>query len=201
MVRRDEQIHYSAGFLFFNFLLTITRCGRHVESWWKHPRELGASNSLGRIPGCAYISCSYAQISISRTILSESPSSPISVKDLHSFCINLLHLLIIWLLISSILRYKLHLGFCWVLSIFTSTVFPYDVILRCYLKGSSFSLKISLSLPRPSFHERFGWLVAWSVHTIALLLIFCFLLIFVLLILVCFVLFLVFVISLSLLLM
>ena len=36
---------------------------------------------------------------------------------LYSFCANLLHSLIMWLIVSSLLLHSLHLLFCWVLSI------------------------------------------------------------------------------------
>ena len=36
---------------------------------------------------------------------------------LYSFCANLLHSLIMWLMVSSLLPHSLHLQFCWVLSI------------------------------------------------------------------------------------
>ena len=40
-----------------------------------------------------------------------------SCLDLYSFCANLLHSLIMWLIVSSLSPHSLHLLFCWVLSI------------------------------------------------------------------------------------
>ena len=62
-----------------------------------------------------------------------------------SFWANLLHLLIIWLIVSSHSRNNLHQLFCCVLSIFFDILIPYGVVLSCYRKRFSFSLKASFS--------------------------------------------------------
>ena len=63
---------------------------------------------------------------------------------LYSFCANLLHLLIMWLIISS------HLPFCCILSILT-LISPYGIVLHYYQKRFHFFLEISLSKPCSSF--------------------------------------------------
>ena len=51
---------------------------------------------------------------------------------LYSFCANLLHSLIMWLMVSSLSPHSLHLLFCWVLSI-SDIYLWYDWFLRCFL--------------------------------------------------------------------
>ena len=66
---------------------------------------------LGQVLGCAYTICSYGQISQWITLPTQS------CLVLYSFCANLLHSLIMWLIVSSLPPYSLHLLFCCVLSI------------------------------------------------------------------------------------
>ena len=66
-------------FQFFFFLLSLglvvrLRFGDPFVS--QNPREFCASHSLGRIPGCAYTTCSYGQISVSCIIPCGSPFPP-----------------------------------------------------------------------------------------------------------------------------
>ena len=63
--------------------------------------------------GHPYSICSYRQIHISEWITYPTQSSLVS----YSFCANLLHSLIMWLIVSSLSPHNLHLLFCCILSI------------------------------------------------------------------------------------
>ena len=65
-------------FYFFDYLLVWLRLGDPFV--FQNPREICASHSPGRIPGCAYTTGSLGQISISFTIPSGSLSLPSRVQ-------------------------------------------------------------------------------------------------------------------------
>ena len=77
--------------------------------------EFYASYFPGRIPGCAYTFCSNSWISFSCIIPNWHPLPPSSV---YSFCANLLHLLTMGLIVSSLTPHDQRLQFCCVLLIF-----------------------------------------------------------------------------------
>ena len=67
------KVHHSAGsFLFSLSQVVWSRLGDPFES--QNPREVCAFRSPGRIPGCAYTTCSCGQIKTSCTIPNGSPS-------------------------------------------------------------------------------------------------------------------------------
>ena len=75
----------------------------------KSLREFCAFHSPGRVLVCAYIICSYGQISIPYTIPSGSPFPPSRVESYTFFCGSLLYSLIMGLIISSLSPNYLHL--------------------------------------------------------------------------------------------
>ena len=79
----------------------------------QNARGVCVSHSPGHMLGCAYTICSYGQMSISCTI----PSGSLICLLLYSFCANLLHSLIMWLIVSSLSPHNLHMLFCCILSI------------------------------------------------------------------------------------
>ena len=103
-------------------------------------KEVYASHSLGKILDCAYIS-SYGQTSISCSILNGSPCP----HSRDSFCANLLHSLIMWLIVSSLSPHNLHLLFYGILSILALIWFVLMAFLCCYSKRFSFFHKVSFS--------------------------------------------------------
>ena len=108
MVSRDSK---STICKFSFFLLIIIKSGLLTEIRWsvcmsKSHRTLCVS-FLGQVLGCAYTICSYGQISIFCTFPSRSPCPP-SRLVLYSFCANLLHSLIMWLIVSSLSPHSLH---------------------------------------------------------------------------------------------
>ena len=107
-------------------LVVWPKLGNSLSS--QNPREFSAFHSLGQILGCAYIICSYGQISISCTTPTTSPPC----RVFNSFCFNLLFVhLIINRFVSfitsptfTILLYRVHFYF--------NIVSPYGVNLCCY---------------------------------------------------------------------
>ena len=120
-------------FLFF-FLLIIIRSGLLAEMRWsvcmsKSHRSLCVSFSRTGAGLCIYHLFVWSNLNflhISQWITLPTQSCLV----LYSFCANLLHSLIMWLMVSSLSPHRLHLLFCWVLSI---------LALIYYLLLSSFS--------------------------------------------------------------
>ena len=109
-------------FLFcFVFLSIIMRSGLRAEIRWsvcmlKSHRSLWVSFSRTGAGLCIYhllvwSSLNFLHISQWITLPTQS------CLALYSFCANLLHPLIMWLMVSSLSPHSLHLIFCWVLSI------------------------------------------------------------------------------------
>ena len=127
VVSRDSIVDYLASSLFFFFffiflLLIIIRSGLLVEIRWsvcmsKSYRSLCVLFSRTGAGLCIYhlLVCSKLNfLHISQWITLPTQSYLV----LYSFCANLLHSLIMWLMVSSLSLHNLHLLFCCVLSIF-----------------------------------------------------------------------------------
>ena len=123
VVSRDRKVDNFADFLFFFFLLIIIRSGLLVEIRWsvcisKSHRSLYLSFSRTGAELCIYHLLAWSNLNflhISHWITLPTQSC----LALYSFCANLLHSLITWLMVSSLSPYSLHLLFCYVLSILT----------------------------------------------------------------------------------
>ena len=110
-------------FLLLLLLLIIIRSGRLAEIRWsvcisKSQRSLCVSFFRTDSGLCVYHSFLFSSF----TFLHISYRITVPTKSclvLYSFCANLLHSLIIWLMVSSLSRHNLHLLFCCVLSILT----------------------------------------------------------------------------------
>ena len=124
MVSRDSKIHNFANslFFFFFFLLIITiRSGLLVEiklsvCMSKSHRSLCVSFSRIGAGLCLYhllVRSNFNFLHISQWITLPTQSCLV----LYSFCANLLHSLIMWLIVSFLSLHSLHLLFCCVLSI------------------------------------------------------------------------------------
>ena len=119
MVCRDSKVDNFEDFFFF--LLIIIRSGLRAEIRWsvcisKSHRSLCVSFSWTGAGLCIYhllawSNLNFLHISQWTTMLTQS------CLALYSFCANLLHLLIMWLMVSSLSPHSLHLLFCCVLSI------------------------------------------------------------------------------------
>ena len=104
------------------FLLIITRSGLLAGIRWsvcmlKSHRGLRVSFSRTGAGFCRYhlfVWSNWHFLHISQWITLPTQSC----LALYSFCANLLHSLIMWLIVSSLSPYSLHLLFCWFLSIF-----------------------------------------------------------------------------------
>ena len=87
----DGKVHYSASAPLCWLLLSLVVWLRSGDpSVSQNPREVCASHSLGQILGSGCTIFSYGQIQT--FCMTQSP------RDLNSFCANLLHSLIIWLI-------------------------------------------------------------------------------------------------------
>ena len=121
MVSWDSKVDNFVNSLFF--LLIIIRSGLLAEIWWsvcmsKSHRSLCVSFSWTGAGLCIYHLLIWSNLNflhISQCITLPTQSCLV----LYSFCANLLHSLIMWLMVSSLSLHNIHLLFCWVLSILT----------------------------------------------------------------------------------
>ena len=105
----------------FSFFLIIIKSGFLAEISWsvcipKSHRSLCVSFSRTVAGLCIYhlfVWSNFSFLHISQWITLPTQSCLV----LYSFCANLLHSLIMWLMVSSLSPHSLHLLFCWVLSI------------------------------------------------------------------------------------
>ena len=108
-------------FFFFFFLVIIIRSGLRAEIRWsicisKSHRFLWVSFSRTGAGLCIYHLLAWSNLDFLR--ISQWINWPTSsCLALYSFCVNLLHSLIMWLMVSSPLPNSLYLLFCCVLSI------------------------------------------------------------------------------------
>ena len=119
MVSRDSKVDNFANSLFL--LLIIIRSDLLVEIWWslcmpKSHKSLWMSFSRTGAGLCIYHLFVWSNLNflhISKWITLPTQSC----LALYSFCANLMHSLIMWLIVSSLSPHGLHLLFCWILSI------------------------------------------------------------------------------------
>ena len=120
MVSRDSIVDNFASSLFF-FLLIIIMYGLLAEIRWsvcmsKSHRNLGVLFSRTGVGLCIY----HLFVWVNLNFLHNSQWIILPIQSclvLYSFCANLLHLLIMWLTVSSLSPHSLNLLFCYVLSI------------------------------------------------------------------------------------
>ena len=106
----------------------------------QNPKEVGAPYSPGWILGCAYISCSYGQISISCTILRRSPCPPSRVF-FYPFSFALIcciRFLLDWSF--RLYHYIIYMLFCCVISILALTKLILMVLFCAAIRRDSVSL-------------------------------------------------------------
>ena len=120
VVIRDSKVDNFAGFLLF-LLLIIIRSGLLAEIRWyvcmsKFHWSLCVSFSWTDAGLCTYHLLVWSDLNF--LLISQWITLPTqSCLALYSFCDNLLHSLIMWLMVSSLSQHNLHLLFCCVLSI------------------------------------------------------------------------------------
>ena len=137
--------------LFFFFLLIIIKSGRLAAIRWsvcmsKSHRSLCVSFSRTGAGLCIYhlfvwLNLNFWYITQGITLSTQS------CLVLYSFCANLLHSLIMWLMVSSLSPHSLHLLFCWVLSILALIWLALTVLSCAAIRRGSVSL---LKFPFPS---------------------------------------------------
>ena len=116
VVSRNSKVCYLGGSLFIFFLF----CFGHLAKirWPVCISKVCVCLSAGRILICANTICSYGQIKIlAQFPVDQAPPTQLC-QDLDSFCANLLHLLIIWLIVSPLSQHNLHWLFCCPLFLF-----------------------------------------------------------------------------------
>ena len=142
VVRRDSKVDNFTNFLFF--LLIIMRSGLLAGIKWsvcmlKSHRSLCESFSSTGTGLCIY----YLFVWLNWNFLHISQWTTLPIQSclaLYSFCANLLHSLIMWLIVSSLSPHSLHLLFCCVLSIF-ALIWLILMVLSCAaIRRESFSL-------------------------------------------------------------
>ena len=126
-----SKVHNFASCL---FLLIIIRSGRLAEvrrSVYKSKSQVSLCVSFSKTASglCRYLLFVWSNsnfLHISQWFTFPTQSTLV----LYSFCANLLHSLIMWLIVSSLSTHNLHLLFCWVLSILALII----IIIIIYLK-------------------------------------------------------------------
>ena len=155
----------------FSFLLTIARSGHLAKFRWcicllKSQRIFCISFCKRDSGLCIYHLFIWSNLNFLH-------NSQLSLV-LYSFCTNLQHLLIMWLIVSSLSPHNLHLLFCCILSILALTKFLW----RCFVmlsEGIQFLSTGFLFLAMSKFScVRFCLFVAWNVHTVVFLPVFVF---------------------------
>ena len=162
-----QVLSFFCGWLFLWLVVWLTLGGPIVS---QNPRGVCVSHSPGQILGCANTICSYGQISIFLhnfqwiTLLTQS------CLVLYSFCANLLHLLTMWLIVSSLSSHNLHLLFCCVLSILAFMWLVLMALFCAAIKRDSVSLLRFPFLRKSMFSRvKYRMLVVWNVHWIVFL--------------------------------
>ena len=158
VVSRDSKVDNFAGFLFFFFLLIIISSGLLAEIRWsvcmsKSHRSLCVSFSRTGDRLCIYHLLAWSNLNFLR--ISQWITSPAqSCLALYSFCANLLHSLIMWLMVSSLSPHSLHLLFCCVLSILALRWLVLMALFCAAIRGDSVSL---LKFPFLSYVQVLSW--------------------------------------------
>ena len=126
------------------FLLIIIRSGLLAEIRWsvcmsKSHRSLCVSFSRTGARLCIYHLLVWSNLNFLH--ISQLITLPTQLcLVLYSFCANLLHLLIMWLMVSSLSLHSLHLLFCWVISILTLIWLVLMVLFCAAIRRDSVSL-------------------------------------------------------------
>ena len=143
--------------ILFFFLLIIIRSGLLGEITWsvcmsKSHRSLWVSFSRTGAGLCKYHLLVWSNLSF----LHISPWITLPTQSclvLYSLCANLLHLFIMWLIVSSLSPHSVHLLFCWVLSIVVLIWLVLMVLSRAAIRRDSVSL---LRLPFLNYVQVFS---------------------------------------------
>ena len=130
-------------------MMIIIRSGLLAEIWWsvcmsKSQRTVCVSFSRTDVGLCLYHLFVWSNFNFLHN--SQWITLPTqSCIFLHSFCANLLHSLIMWLMVSSLSPHNQHLLFCCSVYSCFDMIGSYSIVLSCHQERFSFSLKASLS--------------------------------------------------------
>ena len=171
MVSWNGKVHYSAGSLFFFFLLTITSSGHLAKIRWsvciaKSLRSLFISFSRTDSGLCIY----HLFVWLNSNFLHNSQWITLPTQSrlvLYSFYANSQHSLIMRMTVSSLSPHYQHMLFCCILSILALTLIVlmalfYVAIRRDYVFPVLAMSKFSL--------VRYCLFVDWNIHTVVFLL-------------------------------
>ena len=121
VVSRDSKVYNFANCLFFFFFFIIIRSGLLAEIRWSvcmSKSHWSLHVSFSRTDARLWIYHLFVWSHLNFLHISQWITLPTqSCLVLYSFCANLLHSLIMWLMVSSLSPHSLHLLFCCVLSI------------------------------------------------------------------------------------
>ena len=140
-----QPVQQSPQFWKFSFFLFITiRCVFLAEIRWSNSHS-NLLVSLSRTESWLYIFHLFLWSNLNFLHISQWITLPtLSSLVLYSFFANLLHSLIMWLIVSSLSSYNIHLLFCCVLIYSRFDVIgSYGVVLCCYSERICFALKAS----------------------------------------------------------
>ena len=143
LLNRDSKVHKSASSLPF-FLLIIKRFGRQVQirlsiCMSKYHWSLCVSFSRTYTGLCIYHLFVWSNLNFLHN--SQWITLPTqSCLVLYSFCANLLHSFIMWLLVLSLLPHYIHLLFCCVLSILSLILLVLMSLFCAAMRRNSISL-------------------------------------------------------------
>ena len=152
MVSRDSKVDYFASSL---FLLIIIKSSLLAGIWWsvcmlKPLRSLCVLFSRTGAGLCIYHLLVWSNLHALHIFPWITLPTQLCLA-LYSLCTNLLHLLIMWLIVSSLSPHSLHLVFCWVLSILALIRLVLTALSCAAIKRDAVSLKVSFSWPCPGF--------------------------------------------------
>ena len=140
MISRNSEDNNSASSLFFWWLLLgLVFSSRLGDLFVSQNTSNVASQSRGRIPGCAYTYHVWSNLNFLYNSQWTTLLTELSLV-LNSFCDNLLHSLIMRLIVSSVSPHDLHLLFCWVLSILALIWFLLIALFCAAIRSYSVSL-------------------------------------------------------------
>ena len=137
--------------IFFILLLIIIRSGLPAEIWWsvcmlKSHRSLCVSFSRTGAGFCIYHLLAWLNLNFLH--ISQWVTLPTQLYlALYSFCANLLHLLIMWLMVSSISLHSPHFLFFFLRFIYPrlDMIRSYGAVLCCHMGRFCFFLNVSFS--------------------------------------------------------
>ena len=143
MVNRNSKVDSFANSLFFCGYVWSSGRDLVIRVYVKVPEKFMCVRTDARLCICrlfVWSNLNFLHISQCITLPTHS------CLALYSFCANLLHSLIMWLIVSSLSPLSLHLLFCFILSILASIWLVLMVLFRAAIRRDSVSLLVSFQV-------------------------------------------------------